>query len=60
MRGLTVRQLIAKLKRMPPGALVGWQDHDQSADELNARVGYVGEASPALEASHGVGVVLST
>lgn len=55
---VTVRQLIAMLKKMPQDAVVGWQDHDHSEDELNARVRSVGEASDALKASHGVGVVI--
>ena len=55
---LTVRQLIAKLKKMPQAARVGWQDHDHSEDELNALVGRVDEASENLDRSHNVQVVL--
>ena len=32
---LTVKQLITKLKKMPPGLPVVWQDHDQSEHEFN-------------------------
>lgn len=55
---MTVRKLIAELKKMPLDAVVGWQDHDQADDELNARVGSVWEAEEELRRSHGVGVVL--
>lgn len=55
---LTVRQLIAKLRRMPPDAIVGWQDHDHADHELNALVGAVEESAPALRRTHNVGVVL--
>lgn len=55
---LTVRQLIAKLRKMPQDAFVGWQDHDQAEHELNALVGVVEEADPRLRRSHNVGVVI--
>ncbi|HDR2537627.1 TPA: hypothetical protein QCI11_002956 [Enterobacter ludwigii] len=40
---LTVRQLISKLRKMPPEAVVVWQDHDQSECEYNDFVGYVAD-----------------
>jgi hypothetical protein len=55
---LTVRQLIAKLRKMPPDGVVGWADHDHSEDELNALVRCVDEASDTLKRTHGVDVVL--
>lgn len=45
---ITVRQLIAKLKKLPPGAIVVTRDHDQSADEMNMYVRTVLEAKEAL------------
>jgi uncharacterized protein YdcH (DUF465 family) len=45
---LTVGQLIRKLKKMPAKSLVVFQDHDQQEDEINAYVGSVVEATPAL------------
>ena len=33
--GLTVRQLINKLRKMPPESMVVWQDHDHYLDEYN-------------------------
>lgn len=35
---MKVKQLIAELKKMPPDAIVVWQDHDQSEEEYNAKV----------------------
>lgn len=54
----TVGELIRMLKRFPRDAIVGWQDHDQADDELNALVRTVEEAVPALKRTHGVDVVL--
>lgn len=54
----TVGELIRMLKRFPRDAIVGWQDHDQSDDEMNALVRTVHEASPVQRAKYGVGVVL--
>ena len=54
---MTVQKLISLLKKMPPRAKVAWQDHDHSAEEMNASVGCVWEASPELKA-RGIGVVL--
>lgn len=45
---ITVRQLIAKLKKMPSNAVVAWRDHDQSEDELNGYVNCVEEAPEAV------------
>ena len=42
---MKVRQLIAKLKKMPQDADLGWQDHDQSEDEMNSTVGSVEDVS---------------
>lgn len=54
----TVGELIRDLKRFPRDAIVGWQDHDQSDDELNALVRTVHEASPIQKSKYGVGVVI--
>ena len=35
MSVLTVRRLIAELRKMPQDACVGFQAHDQSDDELD-------------------------
>lgn len=40
---LTVKQLISKLRKMPPEAVVVWQDHDQSESEYNDFVGCVAD-----------------
>lgn len=45
---LTVRALIAKLKKMDPDALVAWQAHDQNLDEIDGFVRTVYDAEPAL------------
>lgn len=46
---LTVRQLIAKLKKMPLGSHVAYQAHDQDPDEeIDAYIGSVHLASEAL------------
>lgn len=45
---MTVRKLISLLKKMPPTAVVAWQDHDQSEDELNGYVRTVEEAADAM------------
>jgi hypothetical protein len=55
---VTVKQLIAQLRKMPVNAVVGWADHDQGDDELNGRVRIVEEASEAVKREYGVGVVL--
>lgn len=56
--GMTVQTLIAKLKKFPPRAKVGFQDHDQSETELSGMISYVEEAHPDLQKSHGVKVAL--
>lgn len=38
MRQMTVRRLISALEKMPAGALVAWQNHDQSAHEIDGLV----------------------
>ncbi|MCR4306911.1 MAG: hypothetical protein NUV42_02980 [Candidatus Yonathbacteria bacterium] len=62
MRGkdenMTVKQLIAKLKKMPQTAKVAWQAHDQAEDEIDGIIEDVAEASDFLKKEHGVGVVL--
>ena len=45
---LTVKQLIAKLRKQDPEALVVWQSHDQSVDECDGWVRDVAEASESL------------
>ncbi len=45
---LTVKQLIAKLRKQDPDALVVWQAHDQSVDECDGWVAIVEEAEPSL------------
>lgn len=55
---MSVRELIAKLRKMPPEAVVGWQDHDHSEDELGGIVRCVDEASDFLKSERLVGVVL--
>jgi len=59
MTGLTVRQLIAKLKKMPPDALVVFCAHDQEPEqgEYDGSVYAVDEAPPALR-DRGYGVTL--
>lgn len=56
---LTVKQLINKLRKMPPDAIVIWQDHDQGEDEYNDFVGNVAEVTNEISASfdHEVRVV---
>lgn len=59
---MTVRELIAELRKMPQNAKVGWQDHDHGENDLNAPVGYVERAdAEAIERETGyagIGVVL--
>ena len=59
---MTVRELIAELKKMPQSTKVGWQDHDHGESDLNAEVGCVERAdSKAIENEtgyKGIGVVL--
>jgi hypothetical protein len=45
---MTVRALIAKLKKMPPNAWVAWQNHDQSSWEIDGYVNSVREADESL------------
>lgn len=54
----TVGDLIRMLRKFPRDEIVGWADHDQSDDELNALVRTVTEASDAQRAKYGIGVVL--
>jgi methylthioribose-1-phosphate isomerase len=46
---LTVRQLISRLRKMPQGAHVAYQAHDQTPDEeIDAYIGSVQLASEPL------------
>lgn len=47
-RQLTVKRLISQLRKMPPDAVVVWQDHDHSANEFNNFVREVYDASEAF------------
>jgi hypothetical protein len=55
---ITVQKLIAKLKKMPPRAIVAWADHDHNDNEINGFVGQVLEASEYLKKERGVGVII--
>jgi hypothetical protein len=59
---MTVRELVKALKRMPPGAGVGWKDHDHGSDEWNGPVNRVLEVEDEEKEllARGVGVILST
>ena len=51
---LTVKQLIRKLKKMPPDAKVAYQAHDMDEDsEIDAWIGNVALATHALCANRG-------
>lgn len=41
MSKMTVKQLRAKLAKMPANAFIAWRDHDQSEDEINNWLGDV-------------------
>lgn len=45
---LTVKQLIKRLGKMDQNALVAWRDHDNSQNEVNAFLNYVGECDDSL------------
>ncbi len=51
---LTVKQLIAKLRKQDPDALVVWQAHDQSNDECDGWVRTVIEADQCLLDAEGL------
>lgn len=57
---MTVRKLIAELKKLPPNARVCFAAHDQNpeAGEFDGDVRSVDEAPPALQ-ERGYGVVLT-
>lgn len=55
---ITVKQLIAKLRKFPPNARVGWADHDHSEDELNGAAGRVEEATDYVKDRWNVDVVI--
>lgn len=57
---LTVKQIIAALKKMPPNARVVFCAHDQH-DEIGEYDGFVsgvGEATPEAKRRHGAGVII--
>lgn len=57
---LTVKQLIARLKKLDQTAVVAWRDHDQSENEVNGfvRAGSVQEATrPLLDDEYISGVL---
>lgn len=56
---MNVRQLIAKLKKMPQDAEVVFQDHDNEEDEYNSVVGMVFESSVLSEVRNKQTVVLN-
>lgn len=45
---LTVKQLIARLKKLDQKAVVAWRDHDQSENEVNGFVRAVEEGTDPL------------
>lgn len=45
MAQTTVKQLINKLRKMPPDAVVIWKDHDHGEGEFNNIVSYVYDAT---------------
>lgn len=45
---MTVRQLIAALRKRDQDAIVGWQSHDQSSDEIDGWVWSVTDGEPEL------------
>lgn len=49
MYGLTVKELIKQLRKMPQEAIVVWQDHDHSDDEYNGFVKFVWELDNDLQ-----------
>ncbi|HIE0046482.1 MAG: hypothetical protein E7J62_18135 [Serratia marcescens] len=53
---MTVKKLIAALIKMPPGHVVVFSDHDQSADEYNDEIRSVA-VSDELSERLGCGVV---
>lgn len=58
MPGMTVKQVIAALKKMPQDAKIGWQDGDHHKEEIGGVLFSVAEASVEQKELHGVGVVL--
>jgi hypothetical protein len=57
---MTVKQIIAALRKMPPGATVAFCAHDQDSDvgEYDGIVRKVEEASPQAKRHHGAGVII--
>lgn len=51
---ITVKQLIAKLRKHDPDAIVVWQAHDQSVDEQDGFVNYVEQADESLLRAEGI------
>ena len=60
MADMTVRRLIAELRKMPQDARVAWRDQDQSINEINDFVRGVEEAGRELleEKSHCKAIVV--
>ena len=56
---LTVKQFIARLKKLDPNAVIAWRDHDQSVNEINGFVRTVAEAESELLADPYVAEVLA-
>lgn len=48
MSNLTVKQLIAKLRRMPPDAVVIWKDHDNDPEDFNDFVRFVEDVTDVI------------
>jgi len=48
MAKMTVKQLIAKLQKQDPDAVVVWRAHDQSEDEFDGYVSRVCEAPSSM------------
>lgn len=57
---MTVRKLIAELRKMPQNATVVFAAHDQdsSAGEYDGHVNGVDKATPQAKRHHGAGVVI--
>lgn len=48
---LTVKALIARLKKLDQGALVAWKNHDQDQTDIDGYVNRVGDADDVLLAA---------
>lgn len=54
-RNMTVRQLIAALKKQNPDALVVWKDHDHGPGEFNSWIRYIDSSDETLDDEAGEG-----